>query len=400
MQNIIIDQPYRFVPPRKGVYWPRALQTLVPMFLRRKFGIESIEFRGIGHLQSSLASGYGITLTPNHCRPCDPLVMAMLSRKVGRPFYYMASWHLFMQGKLQAWLVNRLGAFSVYREGIDREALRAATDILVEGKRPLVLFPEGVISRTNDLLRPFMEGISLITGAASKQRAKLSLPASVVIHPVAIKYLLITEVESSLHQVLDEIEARFCWQRRETPLVERLVRVGEALLGLKELEYLGRVQAGAIEQRLQALIDHLLDRLETKWLGGKRQSTFMGRIKALRAAILKDMLAGGQLPPQKHAERWRELADIYLTVQLSNYPSYYVRSNPTPERLTETVERFEEDTTDKARIHGRWRVLVQIGEAVKLGANGGGSQDSLSQQLQETIQRMLDAINGGREPAA
>jgi len=396
MQNIIIDQPYRFVPPCKGVFWPRALQTLVPMFLRRKFGIESIEFRGTGHLQSSLASGYGITLTPNHCRPCDPLVMATLSRKIGRPFYYMASWHLFMQGKLQAWLVNCLGAFSVYREGMDREAIRAATDILVEGKRPLVLFPEGVISRTNDLLRPFMEGISLITGAASKQRAKLSLPASVVIHPVAIKYLLITEVESSLHQVLDEIEARFCWQRRETPLVERIVRVGEALLGLKELEHFGRVQVGAIEQRLQALIDHLLDRRETKWLGGKRQSTFMGRIKALRAAILKDMLAG-QLPPQERAERWRELADIYLTVQLSNYPSSYVRSNPTPERLTETVERFEEDTTDKARIHGRWRVIIQIGEAIEIGPERNGADERLTEQLQARVQAMIEQINREQE---
>jgi hypothetical protein len=326
------------------------------------------------------------------------MVMGILSREVGQPFYYMASWHLFMQGRLQAWLIRRLGTFSVYREGVDREALRAATDILVEDIRPLVLFPEGFISRTNDLLRPFMDGISLIVRAAVKQRPKLAKPGIVIIHPVALKYVLLTDVEASLHQVLDETEARFTWRRQDLPLVERIVKVGEALLALKEIEYFGCVHSGEITVRLQGLIDHLLNRLETKWLSGKRQASFMGRVKALRAAILKEMLAGG-LPSEELAVRWQDLADIYLAVQLSSYPPNYIRSKPTPERLTETVERFEEDTTDKTRIHGRWRVILQIGEAIEVGPRDGG-EDSLAGRLQEKVQAMLDALNRELEEAA
>ena len=313
MQNIIIDKPYRFIPPYRSTFWARTLHPFVPFYVRRQYGIESIEFRGLDVLQLSIANGCGVALTPNHCRPCDALVMALLSGKLTRPFHYMASWHLFMQGNFQAWLINRLGCFSVYREGMDREALRAATEILVEGRRPLVLFPEGVISRTNDLLRPFMDGISVITGAASKQREQRSLRGPVVIHPVAIKYRLLTDVESSLGQVLDEIEARFCWQRKALPLVERIVKVGEALLALKELEYLAKVQTGEIAERLQGLIDCLLGRLESKWLGGKRQPTFMGRIKALRGIILKAMLAN-ELSAEERESCWRDFADIYLAV--------------------------------------------------------------------------------------
>lgn len=397
MQNLIIDKPYHFVAPHKRTFWPRAIQTLLPRYLRRNYGVESIEFRGVDHINSSLANGSAVALTPNHCRPCDPMIMALLSRRIGRPFHYMASWHLFMQGKFQAWVVNRLGAFSVYREGIDREAIRAAKDILVEGRRPLVLFPEGVVSRTNDVLRPFMDGISLIAGAASKQRETLCLAKSVAIHPVAIKYRLLTDVEPSLHRVLDEIEARFCWQRRDLPLDERIVKVGEALLALKELEYFGCVQRGEIAERLQDLIDHILNRLEMKWIDGRRQPNFMGRVKALRAAILKDMLAD-ELPREDREARWRDLSEIYLAVQLSSYPSWYIRSNSTPERLTETVERFEEDTTDKARIHGRWHVILQIGEPIMVDSSGR-SQACLSKRLQEQVQQMLDTINHGREAA-
>ena len=282
---------------------------------------------------------------------------------------------------------------------MDREAIRAATDILVEGLRPLVLFPEGVISRTNDALRPFMEGIFLIAHAAAKERAKLNRPGRVVIHPVAIKYVLLTDVEASLHQVLGEIESRFCWRQQELPIVERIVKVGEALLALKEIEYLGCVKNGDIPDRLHGLIDHLLGRLEAKWLGERRQSTFLGRVKALRAAILKEMI-NGELPADELARRWKDLADIYLAVQLSSYPPNYARSKPTRERLTETVERFEEDTTDNARIHGRWRVILQVGEAIEVGAAREGREEGLTTRLQETIQAMLGDLNHEPETGA
>jgi len=392
MHNIVVAKPYRFVPPYKGKVWATLVQHWLPSYLRRAYGIESVEFRGIAHLQASLSANLAVALTPNHCRPCDPMVMGLVSKNIGRPFYYMASWHLFMQGRFQAWLINRAGAFSVYREGLDREAIRASAGILTEGYRPLVLFPEGVITRTNDLLRPFMEGIFIIARAAAKERTKLKKPATVAVHPVAVKYFLLTNVEASLHEVLDEIEARFTWREQALPLVDRIVKVGQALLALKELEYFGSVQRDEIAPRLEALIEHLLGRLEAKWLNGKRQPTFIGRVKALRRALLEEMIAGDIAPEEREA-RWRDLADIYLAGQISCYPPDYVRGKPTPERLAETVERFEEDLTDKARIHGRWRVIIQIGEAIGIGPEKNGADERLTEQLQAQVQAMIDQIN-------
>ena len=75
----------------------------------------------------------------------------------------------------------------------------------------------------------------------------------------------------------------------------------------------------------------------------------MARVKRLRSAILPEMV-NGELTLENRAARWRQLADLYLVQQLHCYPGDYIES-PTPERILETVERYEEDLTDAARPH-------------------------------------------------
>ena len=184
MQNIIIDRPYRFVPPKRGNFWPRLIRFVLPGYLKKSHGVETHELIGVERLQASIKAGHGIMLTPNHCRPCDPMVIGLLSGRIGRPLNIIASWHLFMQNRVLAWVLPRMGAFSIYREGMDREALRCAIQILTEAPRPLVLFPEGVITRTNDRLNNLMEGTAFIAHSAAKQRAGLNPAGKVVVHPV------------------------------------------------------------------------------------------------------------------------------------------------------------------------------------------------------------------------
>ncbi|MFN9371316.1 MAG: hypothetical protein ACK6D3_05460 [Planctomycetaceae bacterium] len=45
----------------------------------------------------------------------------------------MASWHIFMQGWKQRLFSRIGGGFSVYREGLDRQALNTAIEILHPG---------------------------------------------------------------------------------------------------------------------------------------------------------------------------------------------------------------------------------------------------------------------------
>src|SRR5262245_4272575 len=183
MQNIIIDKPYVPVPPYRGRIWPALLRLYVPHFLRKNYGIERVECVHAERLRDSIRAGHGILLAPNHSRDEDPFVLAQLTKAAGSPFFIMASWHLFMQSKLKTFVLRRAGAFSVYREGIDRTAVNTAVEILENAERPLVIFPEGFISRTNERLNELMDGTALIARSAAKKRAKLQPPKKVVVHP-------------------------------------------------------------------------------------------------------------------------------------------------------------------------------------------------------------------------
>jgi 1-acyl-sn-glycerol-3-phosphate acyltransferase len=401
MQQIVSDKPYRFVPPRSGTFLPKCMSCLIPRELRKHHGVTSYEFRGQDRLRASLAAGHGIMLAPNHCRPCDPFVVGLIAHRMGVLLYTMASWHLFLRGWYPRWMLPRVGVFSLYREGLDREALKCAIEILVSARRPLLLFSEGVITRTNDRLNPLLEGTAFMARNAAKQRAAADPPGKVVIHPVAIRYFFGGDVEAAVLSVLESIEHRLSWQpQRDKSLPARLEKVGNALLTLKELEYLGQSQSGSLSDRLARLIDHVLVPLEQQWLKGRREGSVVLRVKTLRSAIVPD-LVGGDLDETDRARRWRHLADLYMAQQLSFYPPDYLDSPPTPEQLLETVERFEEDLTDTARVHRPLHVIAEIGEAIEVPPTRvrGEETDPVTAALREQLETMLAALKTQR-PAA
>jgi 1-acyl-sn-glycerol-3-phosphate acyltransferase len=396
MQQVVIDKPYRFVPPYPGEFWARLYRPWLPGYLRRQWGIESYEVRGLEKVRQSIGAGHGVLLAPNHPRPCDPMAMGLLSAPLGRLLYAMASWHVFLEGgRFRGWLARRLGAFSVHRWGMDREALKAAIQVLVEAHRPLIVFAEGHITRTNDRLTTLLDGTAFIARAAARQRAKATPPGQVVIHPVALKYFFEGNLAASIEPVLDDIETRLSWRpQRGLPLEQRITKVGGALLALKEIEYLGAARNGPVGPRLQTLIDALLEPFEKEWLGGRRETAVVERAKLLRTAILPDMVSGDMTQAERD-RRWRQLADIYLAQQLACYPPDYLAAQPSPERILETVERFEEDLTDVARIHRPLHLVMEVGEALEVSParDKSGGEDPLMQHLEERLRAMIASLN-------
>jgi 1-acyl-sn-glycerol-3-phosphate acyltransferase len=393
MQNIVIDKPYAFVPPYRSQFWVRVLQPFLAGYLNKTWGIESYELRGMDLIRESFAAGNGVLLAPNHSRPCDPMVMGLVNPAIGRATYTMASWHLFMEGAIQRFVIRRIGGFSVYREGMDRESLKAANQILIEGKRPLVIFSEGIVTRTNDRLGTTQEGVAFMARTAAKHKAKATPPGKVVVHPVAIRYFFGGDLAKAVDGVLTDIERRLSWQpQRHLEMLSRITKVGEALLALKELEYFGDVKSGPVPERQQALLDRVLEPLEKEWLKGYRDASVVERMKRLRIAIVPEM-ATGNLSAEEKTRRWKHLADIYLAQQLDSYPPNYL-AEPTKERILETVERFEEDLTDVARIHRPMHVIIQAGQALEVSTERerGAEMDPLVRSLRKSLEEMLQKL--------
>ena len=398
MQDIIVEKPYKFVPPNRGTFWSSLIQrfSVHGWWLRKAEGVVDHEVRHAERLRASLDANHGVMLTPNHCRQADPIAIGWVTQAVGCHLYAMASWHLFNQDWFTGWAIRKMGAFSVNREGVDRQAINMAIDVLDEAERPLVIFPEGAVTRTNDRIHALLDGVSFIARTAAKRRQKREA-GEVVIHPIAIKYFFSGDIQKHADEVLTDIEQRFSWQpQKNVPLPDRVAKVGQALLCLKELEYFGRAQQGELADRLHGLIDRLLTPLEERWLNGKQGGGVVPRVKGLRVKILPDMIRG-DLSEEERAERWRDLADVYLAQQVSCYPPDYLVEWPSVDRYLETIERFEEDLTDKARIHGHLKVVLDIGEPIPVSPKRDrkAETDPIMSAIETKLQGMLDDL--GRE---
>lgn len=369
MQEIIVERPYKFVPPHRGDWIPNCLQRfrVVDWYLRRREGIYSYELRGIDYLKESLRQKAGVLIAPNHCRLADPLALGWVTRPLKTHAFAMASWHLF-QHPLQSLAIRLCGAFSVNREGIDRQSLDMAIDTLVDGKRPLVLFPEGSVFRSNDRLQPLLDGVTFIARSAARRRAKQGMPPT-VIHPIALKYMFRGDAVRSVAPIVEEFESRLAWYlpiRRQSSMLDRVRRLTEAYLASKELEHLGEVGYGDIPQRRIELIDHLLSTAENRWsIPEVSDKTIIPRIKALRLKIVPELIDRNTSKERKQEIRL-DLNRIYVAQQIASYPKGYLDEPVTTTRLLESVEQLDEDIRTHARIHSPWHLIIQVGPAIEV----------------------------------
>lgn len=395
MQDVVIEEPYEFIPPYYSRAWQAVMRRYIPHWRRKAYGLDSVELRNAERLQASLDAGQSVLLAPNHCRLSDPFTMVEVSKAVRRDVHAMASWHLFKQSPLECFMLRRVGGFSVYREGVDRQAINAAVDILADGRRLLVVFAEGAISRHNDELMPLMDGVAFIARTAAKRREKAD-GRGVVVHPMAIRYFYRGDLEAAVRPVLEEIESHFAWfPQQDKPLVHRLRQIGQALLSLKEIEYFGAARTGDFYERVDSLMADVLARLEQRWSIKEPAAGVVARVKNLRGAILPQLIAGNLSEAEKRECR-KQLAACYYVQQMSHYPRKYVRVSEKniPEHILETVERFEEDFTDKVRVHGPLHAVVQIGEAIPIASrrDRSGGPDPVMEGIREQLTTMLRSL--------
>jgi 1-acyl-sn-glycerol-3-phosphate acyltransferase len=401
MQRVVIDEPYKFVPPVYSEWWPTALRFILRRNLRKMYGVSSVECRHVERLKDSLAAGHSILLTPNHSHLADPMALGVLGMEAGCHLFAMASWHVFKQSAFQTFMTRRMGAFSVLREGNDRQAIETAIDILISRRRPLIVFPEGVMTRHNDFVEEMMEGPSFIARQVAKRLKKENKPGGIVIHPVATRYAFNGDLAAAITPDLEAVEKALSWQpQRHLSMVERITKIGQAFLSLKEIDYLGAPSNGNIYERAERLVEEVLTRLEAQWHITDSSGNTMVRVKRLRTAILPDLIEG-KISPTERERCWRDLAAAYYVQQISHYPrDYILREKNLPERVIETVERLQEDFTDAYTVHRPVHAVIQVGEAIPVGTQRVRDElgDPIMAEVRRQLQSMINALAAERTP--
>jgi 1-acyl-sn-glycerol-3-phosphate acyltransferase len=378
-------EPYRFIPPYRGTLWCWVARYLIPLRLRTKMSVACWQFEGLDHLRQSLRDGAGILLTPNHCRWPDPLVMGMLGVAVNEYFYYLVSYHLFKLSRVMGWVMNRIGGYSILREGTDREALRTSARILAGAERPLVLFPEGTWFRQNDRLGLLQEGTALITRQAVRMSTR-----PLRVHPVGIKYWMLDDPRLLLRRRLAKLETRLGWRPQEDlDLVPRIEKLGGALLAIKEIEHFGQAQPATLDERIRGLVESLVAGREKFYLGRVFEGPPLERVRRLRQWLVR-RLGEADIDPVEKTRALQSLDQLLFCENLRAHSMAYLRDRPSRERLVETLQRIEETVWDEEDVPvGPMGAVVAVGPSLDAREVTGSD---LMQRVGTDIQGLLDRL--------
>ncbi|MEX0819051.1 MAG: lysophospholipid acyltransferase family protein [Pirellulaceae bacterium] len=393
-------QPY-CTPPRS---WPAAL---TPWWVRVSRGyrrrqlqqgqrLVAIEAEGMERVTDAIAAGQGVLITPNHAAHYDAPALYAAFDRVRQPIYTMTAWQVFaMSNRFECWAMQRLGCFSIDREGTDRQAFKQAVQVLQQDPHPLVIFPEGDIYHTTDFVTPFRDGAAAIAMSAAKRSQRPT-----VIFPCGIKFWYVEDPSAGLLAAMQRIEERLHLRvAAETPLPARIHRLAEAALSLKELDYLGYTCSGRLRDRVPGLLETVISRLEKRYTIGDARGTPPERVKGLRQAIIR-RLEDEARPPIKDSEEagqlYRDMEDLFFAMQLYSYRGDYLAHNPSIERLAETIDKFEEDVLglNYPTVRGDRRVAIRFGEPIELApGKSDRSAAELTKLMQSAVQQQIDALN-------
>lgn len=147
-------QKNAYRPSSMWVY--RTLRGAIRIFLFRYF---RVKHQGREHLNIEGP----VIVAPTHRSNLDSVVLSGVGDRRMRA---LAKESLF-SNRVFAWLIAALGAFPVKRGTADREAMRAAVDILKSGEQ-MIVFPEGS-RQTGSLVSGVFDGTSYLasrSGAA------------------------------------------------------------------------------------------------------------------------------------------------------------------------------------------------------------------------------------------
>lgn len=412
-----------FRPPLDGPVLLNFVKAAMPAYMRVRMKGLSIKPVDGAVERFKVTAKQRAMICPNHSNRHDPQAMFAFSNAVGEDFNFVAAREVFDydDGK-NGWWLQHLGAYSVVRGAPDRESFKMTRKILAEGKKKLVLFPEGEISRQNDTLMPLETGAAQLTFWGVEELAKShgsdngSLPPIYVI-PVALKYTYPTDIRPALWQTLSMLEEKVGITHADTESFhERLKNISGKLMTTLEREYEFKPKEGAsVTERLHELRTHVLQgvasQVKVTLQENGKQLDWVRQIRnKLDDYIYSDEHLETEYERKIHDEKTAKIKGFYRDMDrvvnfIAIYEQYFTESN-TQERFADVLDRLESEILGhEPSIKGQRTVLVDVGEAIdmtKLYAdykqNKKGTINKVTEQLAQQISNMLIGLDNHRKP--
>jgi 1-acyl-sn-glycerol-3-phosphate acyltransferase len=349
-------------------------------------------------LAEARGKGERLLFVINHPSHSDPQALTEVQRRLGVDACFMAAYDVFLRSKLTAWSMQKMGNFSIDREGSDRKAMAAAIKILAEGKKALNIFPEGNVYLTNDRATSFLDGAAFIA-----LKAQAVTDAAVKIIPVSLKFSHLTTPRETITERMIQLGAAsghdFPKGSSEKPV--------DAVLGLGRHILSGYLQKHRLHEKIHADHPSLFGLLENFTANLVAEVEHGLEIAAAEAAPLISRIAKARAKihqlcsdPEAHPHpQIIGLADrAILALRIHGYLTPYLTERPTIDRFDETVERIAEDFYSRTMPRtGPRRAMARIGAPIDVREFSEiklrEALPSLTEKMQRRVQNGIDALN-------
>jgi len=386
----------KYWPPKPSRFLKGFLKRFDDYYSKKHWALKHVEIDGAKEIFNQFGPDDSILITPNHSHEGDAHVLLELGREVQRQIYFMAAWQTFLgHGGIDGWFLQKMGCFSVDREGNNRRAIKEAINLLTT-RQMLVIFPEGEIHRLNGRLQPLLEGVAFMALNA-QQRLSKEGEGRVWILPTLIKYEMVGDVTDKAVKMLEECEdfVHGYQSPGNISLEERVYHFGEALLSIKEKELFGNTYEGIgdLSERIAHDIDLILSKIEEVYFEKICSDDVPLRVKNLRRKLL-DVWADEEQSEEEGQKAVEALDQVQVALQLFSYPGDYVREDPTSERICETIEKFREDLFGNRRNIAKRNASLAF--ASPMNMKPWSEMEAKKKALTEITANIEEAINNLR----
>lgn len=374
-----------FRPPLDSPALISLVNFSLPMYM--KFGLHDTKVQPAPGAIERFKSYQGkrALICPNHSNRHDPQIMFEFSRLTSETFNYVAAREVFdWNNGFNGWWLQHLGCYSVVRGAADRESFKTTKRILSEGKKKLVLFPEGEISRQNDTLMPLESGAAQLTFWAVEELAKQATAIAgatvdpVYVIPMALKYTYPKNIQANLKHTLTVLEENLKITSSAESEYQRLRKISEKLLETLEKEYSMKPAAGAslndrVTSLRQSILTSVAHQLQVELPTNVRQ---LEMVRVLRNHVDDFIYAPetdfSEYEKKVHEERASTLrgfyADLDRVVNFIAIYDGYLKDNLTQERFGDILDRLEREIlrSREPSFRGARVVLLDVGEPINL----------------------------------
>ncbi|AFY79465.1 hypothetical protein Ple7327_4354 [Pleurocapsa sp. PCC 7327] len=424
-REIRAQPPLEFIPPSLNPIVLRGSQIILPLWLRWKTNIASIQADRVeilADLYHQFQQGkIRFLMAFRHPNSEDPYAMVYLlwkllpqvARRQGISLQTPTHAHFIYDrgiplwaGERIGWLYSQLGGTPIVRGKMDLMGLRSARQLFAEGRFPMMAAPEGATNGHNEIVSPIEPGISQLGFWCIEDLQKAQRSQQVLIVPVGIQYRYVTPPWKEIEKLLTQLEIETGLTTLQTSeasdekiLYQRLYRLGEHLLSLMEEFYrefyhqtlpqpkteTSQLDAEAVLSiRLQNLLDVAL-KVAEEFFVLPPKGNFIDRCRRLEQAgwdyiYREELKSTHNLSPVERglADRIAEEANLRmwhmrLVETFVAVTWYYVQEKPTAERIAETtlllwdcVTRIKSGNPFFRPRLGKQQVHMTIGEPISV----------------------------------